>query len=199
MMLELQALQSLTKTTNETTSSSVFQQLFTSMLSNTETTEYSNAGNKNSIKIGTLPPTQFIPVSTSSVSKETASTPFSLDEIINQAASIFQLPSKLIQSVIKVESNFNPDAVSTSGAVGLMQLMPGTAKGLGIKNSFNPIENIMGGSKYLRQMLDRFDQNIDLALAAYNAGPGNVEKHHGIPPFKETQSYVQKVKKAYLG
>ncbi|TQR20213.1 lytic transglycosylase domain-containing protein [Psychrobacillus vulpis] len=115
------------------------------------------------------------------------------DEIIQRASEKFNLPEKLISSVIKQESGFNASAISTAGASGLMQIMPGTAKYLGINNIFDPEENIMGGAKYLRQMLNQFDGNIETALAAYNAGPGAVKKYDGIPPYKETQDYVRKV------
>lgn len=115
--------------------------------------------------------------------------------IIKKASTTYGIPEKLIASVMKKESNFNSSAVSPAGAVGLMQLMPGTAKYLGVEDSLNPEQNVMGGAKYLRQMLDKFDNNVSLALAAYNAGPGNVKKYDGIPPFKETTNYVSKVLK----
>lgn len=112
---------------------------------------------------------------------------------ITAAAKKYNLPEKLITSVIKQESNFNASATSAAGASGLMQLMPVTARYLGVSDRFDPAQNIMGGAKYLRQMLDQFDNNVETALAAYNAGPGNVKKYGGIPPFQETQNYVKKI------
>lgn len=119
------------------------------------------------------------------------------EAIIEKAATTYGVPAKLIQSVIKHESSFNPNAVSHAGASGLMQLMPTTAKFLGVADAFNPEQNIMGGAKYLSQLMKKYDGDISMTLAAYNAGPGNVAKYDGIPPFKETQNYVKKVLNTY--
>lgn len=117
--------------------------------------------------------------------------------IILQAADRHDIDPALICAVIMAESSYNPNAVSKSGARGLMQLMPKTARALGVKDSLNPEHNINGGAKYIRQLLDRFDGNVKLALAAYNAGSRYVKKYRGIPPFRETQNYVKKVMSYY--
>ncbi len=118
-----------------------------------------------------------------------------ISTIVSEAASKFGVDKNLIESIIKNESSGNQYAVSPVGAKGLMQLMDSTAKELGVTNPFDARENIMGGTKYIKQMLSKFNNSEPLALAAYNAGPSNVEKYGGIPPFQETQKYVIKVLK----
>jgi len=117
----------------------------------------------------------------------------SLASLIQQYSRKYRLNADLVYAVIKAESNFQPKAVSSAGACGLMQLMPGTAADMGVTDIFDPAQNIAGGTQYLSKMMGLFGNNVRLALAAYNAGPENVKKYNGIPPFKETQNYVRRV------
>ena len=120
--------------------------------------------------------------------------PSSLGNIIRHYSEKYSLEEGLVHAVIKAESNYNATAVSKKGALGMMQLMPGTARLLKVDNPLDPAENIGGGSRYLRQMLDEFNGNLDFAIAAYNAGPNAVKRHGGIPPYEETRTYVKRVK-----
>jgi hypothetical protein len=120
-----------------------------------------------------------------------------LDDSIRQTAARHRIDPALLTSVIAVESNFDPRAVSPKHAQGLMQLMPGTSGRMGVADVFNPAQNLEGGARYLRQLLDRYGQNLPLALAAYNAGPGRVDRAQGVPAIRETRLYVSRVMKEW--
>lgn len=119
-------------------------------------------------------------------------------DMITKISEKHGVDDKLVKALIRQESGFNPKATSKSGAMGLMQLMPATAKGLGVQDAYNPVQNVEGGVKYLKSMLNRYNGNIILALAAYNAGPGAVDKYSGVPPYAETQNYVKNILANYL-
>lgn len=119
------------------------------------------------------------------------------DPLIHKAATRYDVDPALVKAIIKAESEYNPKAISKRGAKGLMQLMPGTARALGVEDCFNPEHNIDGGVKYFKKLLDRFNGNVKLGLAAYNAGAGKVRRYGGVPPFRATRYYIEKVFKYY--
>jgi Transglycosylase SLT domain/Domain of unknown function (DUF4124) len=136
---------------------------------------------------------------TSMGSRRTEDIPVSYVNIINSACERYGVDPSLVHAIVKVESDFNPFAISRKGAMGLMQLMPQTASTMNVRNTFSPHENIEGGVKYLRYLLDRYEGNLSLSLAAYNSGETSVKKWGTIPPYKETQDYVKKIMQIYNG
>lgn len=140
-----------------------------------------------------------LPSSINSASQKSAPavTPVDVPALVNRASDQHLVDADLIASVIKAESSFNQRAVSPKGAQGLMQLMPGTAGKLGVKDAFNPTDNVDGGTRYLRELLLRYNGDMAKALAAYNAGPQRVDQYHGVPPYRETHAYVVRVIKDF--
>jgi len=122
-----------------------------------------------------------------------------ISSLVNEASLTTGTPPGLVRAVLMAESAGDPSAISLAGAQGLMQLMPGTASSCGVSDAFDPTQNVQCGAGYLKQLLDRYHGNVTLAVAAYNAGPGAVDKYHGVPPYPETQAYVARVVSAYRG
>ncbi len=141
-------------------------------------------------------PGAFVPTSIPSHSVPALSAP-ALHQVVDAASAAYHLDPDLVNSVIHAESGFNSHAVSAKGARGLMQLMPGTANQLGVNDAFDPQSNVTGGSRYLRELLERYNFDLVKALAAYNAGPERVEQYRGVPPFHETQAYVARIVHEY--
>ncbi len=123
--------------------------------------------------------------------------PAQLESLVGTSASAYGVDPALVKAIIANESDFNPKATSRTGAQGLMQLEPGTAAGLGVTDAYDPAQNISGGTRYIKGLLDRFHGDLRLAVAAYNAGPGAVMKYNGVPPYAETQAYVSNVLDSY--
>jgi soluble lytic murein transglycosylase-like protein len=139
---------------------------------------------------------QLAPPASASAPKPVTPGDLAPEKLANAAAAKYGLPPSLVRSVMKAESGFQPRAVSPKGAVGLMQLMPGTAQGLGV-NPFDPVQNVDAGTRYLRELLEKYHGLLRHALAAYNAGPEAVEKHGGVPPFAETLDYIRRVEREW--
>lgn len=166
----------------------------TATVSGTQSSDTTSADTQAASGAGSTDNTSVVSSGTTSSSSKA-----DLDAYFEEAARTYGVDVNLLKAIAHTESNFNPNATSSSGAMGVMQLMPSTAKSLGIKDAYNARDNIMGGAKVISQHLSRYNGDVSLALAAYNAGSGNVEKYGGIPPFTETQNYVKKVLAYYKG
>lgn len=198
LMIQMQAMSMLGRRSDDNFSNGMqdmtFQSLLDAAMKQSTNSDFVSMNNSTNRTIPSqMPYSMAQPQIETTMAPEVSGGTSDVNQLIQKAATYHGVDENLVRSVVQAESNFDADVTSHAGAQGLMQLMPATAQGLGVTNPFDPEENLMGGTKYLKQMLDRYDGNEKLALAAYNAGPGNVDKYSGVPPFRETQNYITKI------